>query len=351
MPGKRVVVAMSGGVDSSVAAAILKDEGYEIIGVTMQIWPPDSVDSYSGCCGLGAIEDARKVAHKLGIRHYVMDFREIFARRVIADFCHEYSRGRTPNPCIRCNQHIKFDHLLRRARELDADFMATGHYARVRSSADGYRLLKGVDPAKDQSYFLYTLNQQQLEYLLLPIGDFCKTEVRRMAAEMDLPTADSKESQDICFIPDGDYRSFIAEHVTLEAGDIVDTDGNILGRHRGLALYTVGQRQGLGLASSERRYVLGLDAASNRLIAGSEEQLLSSRLTAAELNWVAGRAPEGPGITAKIRYKSADAPVELRFRDDTAEVHFGQPQRAVAPGQAVVFYRDETVLGGGIIEV
>ena len=279
-----------------------------------------------------------------------MDFREIFARMVIADFCSEYSLGRTPNPCIRCNQHIKFDRLLRRARELDADFMATGHYARVRSSTDGYRLLKGVDPAKDQSYFLYTLNQQQLEYLLLPIGDFCKTEVRRMAAEMDLPTADSKESQDICFIPDGDYRSFIAERVTLEAGDIVDTDGNILGRHRGLALYTVGQRQGLGLASGERRYVLGLDAASNRLIAGSEEQLLSSRLTAAELNWVAGRAPEGPGIAAKIRYKSADVPVELRFRDDTAEVHFGQPQRAVAPGQAVVFYRDETVLGGGIIE-
>lgn len=351
MSGKRVVVAMSGGVDSSVAAAILKEQGYQIIGVTMQIWPQDKEDSSGGCCGLGAIEDAKRVAYKLGIPHYVMNFRDAFAQRVIADFCREYSRGRTPNPCIRCNQHVKFDVLLARARELEADFIATGHYSRVKHSSDGYHLLKGVDPAKDQSYFLYTLGQRELNHLLLPIGSFHKTKVRRLAAELGLPTATSRDSQDICFIPGSDYRSFIAEHIPSPPGDIVDTRGNILGRHNGLARYTVGQRQGLGLASDRRLYVIRLDASSNRLTVGTEDQLLSSKLITSQLNWVSGKAPEElTTITAKIRYQSAEVTVELSCDNGIAEVSFLKPQRAIAPGQAVVFYQGEAVLGGGIIE-
>ena len=347
----RVVIAMSGGVDSSVAAAILKEQGYQVIGVTMQIWPQDKQDSSGGCCGVGAIEDAKRVAYKLGIPHYVMNFRDIFAQTVIADFCREYSLGRTPNPCIRCNQHVKFDVLLSRAMELDAGFIATGHYGRVEHSSDGYRLLKGVDPTKDQSYFLYTLGQKELKHLLLPIGSFHKTEVRKIAAELSLPTATSPDSQDICFIPGGDYRSFVAEYITTPPGDIVDTRGNILGRHHGLARYTVGQRQGLGLASDRRLYVIRLDASSNRLVVGTEDQMLSDKLIASQLSWVSGKAPgELTGITAKIRSGSPEVAVELSSGNGIAEVSFLKPQRAIAPGQAAVFYQGEAVLGGGIIE-
>jgi len=321
---------MSGGVDSSVAAALLKKDGYEVIGVTMQIWPADK-QAFGGCCSIEAVEDAKKVAHKLGIPHYVVNFRDIFAQRVIADFCKEYSRGRTPNPCIRCNQYIKFDALLQRAKELDADFLATGHYARIEQSSDGYRLLKAVDQSKDQSYFLYTLTQKELR--------------------QELPTADRRESQDICFIPGNDYRSFIAQYITLEPGDIIDTEGKVLGKHRGLAQYTVGQRQGLGLASNERLYVLRIDAAGNRLVVGTEDQLSSDRLYASSLSWVSGKAPQAPiDVTAKIRYQSPDAAAKLRLDDGTAEVKFHQLQKAITPGQAVVFYQGDAVLGGGIIE-
>ena len=350
MPQKRVVVAMSGGVDSSVSAALLKEAGYEVIGVTMQIWPKDK-QAFGGCCGIEAVEDAKKVAYQLGIPHYVMNFRDIFDRSVIADFCREYSLGRTPNPCIRCNQYVKFDALLERTRELDADFLATGHYARIEQSANGYRLLKAVDSTKDQSYFLYTSGQRELQYLLFPIGNLHKAEVRRLAAELGLPTAAKRDSQDICFIPDNDYRSFIAEHIPLASGDIVDTKGKVLGRHRGLALYTVGQRQGLGLASNERLYVLRLDASANRLVVGTEDKLLGNMLFASNLSWVSGEAPGEPiKITAKVRYKSPEATAELRPRNGRAEVQFHQPQRAIAPGQAAVFYQGEAVLGGGIIE-
>ena len=351
MPRKRVVVAMSGGVDSSLAAAIVKSQGYQVIGVTMQIWPWDKQESSGGCCGLGAIEDAKRVAHRLGIPHYVMNFRSIFAQRVIADFCHEYSLGRTPNPCIRCNQYIKFETLLSRAKELDADFIATGHYGRVGHASDGYHLLKAIDPIKDQSYFLYTLGQKELHHLLLPIGNFHKAEVRRLAAELGLPTATSRDSQDICFIPGSDYRSFIAEHIPFQPGDIVDTDGKILGRHGGLSRYTIGQRKGLGLASDRRLYVLKLDASSNRLMVGTEEQLLSSKLFANQLSWISGKEPKDfTNVTAKVRYKSPEVAVKVRLDNGTAGVQFEQLQRAITPGQAVVFYRDETVLGGGVIE-
>jgi len=351
MTAKRVVVAMSGGVDSSLAAAILKNQRYQVIGVTMQIWPADKQNSSGGCCGLGAIEDAKRVAHRLDIPHYVMNFRNLFAQTVIADFCRQYSLGRTPNPCIRCNQYIKFDALLHRAKELDADFIATGHYGRIEHSSDGYRLLKAIDPVKDQSYFLYTLGQKELQHLLLPIGNFHKVEVRRLATELDLPTATSRDSQDICFIPDSDYRSFIAEHIPCQPGDIVDTDGKVLGRHKGLAHYTVGQRQGLGLASDKRLYVLKLDASSNRLVVGNQDQLLTGRLFARQLSWVSGRAPEVlRDITAKVRYRAPEVAVSLHLGNGTAQVQFARPQRAIAPGQAVVFYQGEAVLGGGVIE-
>lgn len=350
----RVFVAMSGGVDSSVTAALLKEAGYEVIGVTMQIWPSDrqasEADRFGGCCGLEAIETAKQVASKLGIPHYVMNLRDIFAQRVIADFCQEYSLGRTPNPCIRCNQYIKFEALLQRVKELDADFLATGHYARIDHSPNGYRLLKAVDLSKDQSYFLYTLGQWELQHLLFPLGNLHKVEVRKLAAKLGLPSSNRRDSQDICFIPDNDYRPFIAEHVPLKSGDIVDTEGKILGKHAGLAQYTVGQRHGLGLASNKPLYVLKLDATNNRLVVGTKDQLLGNTLLASKLSWVSGEAPREPAnVTAKIRYKSPQAEAQLHPNNGMAEVQFHQPQPAITPGQAVVFYQGDIVLGGGTI--
>jgi tRNA-specific 2-thiouridylase len=353
MGNKRVVVAMSGGVDSSLATALLKEADYEVIGVTMQIWPREASESekFGGCCGVEAVDAAKQVAYKLGIPHYVMDLRDIFAQKVIADFCQEYSLGRTPNPCIRCNQYVKFEALLQRAKELDADLLATGHYARIHQSTNGYRLLKAADPNKDQSYFLYTLGQRELQHLLFPVGNLHKLEVRKLATKLGLPTANRPDSQDVCFIPDNDYRPFIAKHVPLEPGDIVESKGRILGKHRGLAQYTVGQRHGLGLASNQPRYVLKLDTATNRLVVGTKGQLLSNRLLASQLSWVSGKVPqEANNITAKIRYKSPEAATKLYPRNGTVEVHFYQPQWAIAPGQAVVFYQGEVVLGGGVIE-
>jgi len=280
-----------------------------------------------------------------------MNFRDVFAEQVIADFCREYSLGRTPNPCVRCNHHIKFGALLQKAQGLDAAFLATGHYARIEETPNGHRLLKGVDKAKDQSYFLYTLGQRELQSLLLPIGTLRKDEVRSIASRLGLPTADRPASQDICFIPDNNYRSFIAGHVPAEPGDIVDTEGNVVGRHHGLINYTVGQRQGLGLASSTRLYVLKLDAANNRLMVGTEDQLLTSTLLADNLSWVSGEAPaDTVHVTAKVRYKSPDVPLTLHLNNGIAWVEFHRPQRAISPGQSVVFYQGDTVLGGGIIE-
>lgn len=353
MPRKRVAVAMSGGVDSSMAAALLQEDGYEVIGLTMQIWPGQAhgEERPEACCGAEAIESARRVAYKLDIPHYVINLRDIFAQKVIADFCQEYRLGRTPNPCIRCNQYIKFGALLQKAGGLGADFLATGHYARIDHSPDGYRLLKAADPKKDQSYFLYALGQEELEHLLFPLGSLSKAEVRKQAASLGLPAACRHDSQEVCFIPDNDYRSFLARYMPLQPGDMVDTEGNVLGEHHGLARYTVGQRQGLRLSSKQRLYVLKLDIAANRLIVGTEDQLLSHALLASHPSWVSGRVPEGPvGITAKVRYRSPEAAAELRPDNGVVKVQFHQPQRAIAPGQAVVFYQGDVVLGGGIIE-
>jgi tRNA-specific 2-thiouridylase len=350
----RVVVAMSGGVDSSVAAALLKEAGYEVIGVTMQLWPDERPpgERPGGCCGIDAIERARRTCANLGIPHYVLDFRQAFEKTVIADFCAEYRRGRTPNPCTRCNQHLKFDKLLKKARELVADYLATGHYARIEENTEGYHLLKAVDRTKDQSYFLYTLGQAELGHLKFPLGNWHKTEVRAKAVELGLATASAPESQDICFIEDGDYRTFLEKYSeTSNPGEIVDTKGNVLGRHKGLAAYTIGQRHGLGLGTGQPLYVIRLDVETNRLVVGTADKLLSRYLLASHLSWVSGKPPEDQsGITAKIRYRASEAKSELKLDEDRVLVAFKEPQKAITPGQAVVLYQGEKVLGGGIIE-
>ncbi|MBT9147911.1 MAG: tRNA-specific 2-thiouridylase MnmA [Syntrophomonadaceae bacterium] len=355
----KVVVAMSGGVDSSVAAAILKQEGYQMIGVTMQIWPSDKQpyegDRFGGCCGLSAIDDARRVAYKLGIPHYVMNFRDVFAQKVIADFCREYSLGRTPNPCIRCNQYIKFDTLLKRAKELGADFVATGHYARIeRDEAKGRHLLKkGIDHSKDQSYVLYPLTQEQIKHTLLPIGGFTKQRVREIARDLGLPVADKPESQEICFIPDDDYPKFLEEHIpqAVKPGAILNEQGSLLGRHRGILFYTVGQRKGLGISAKEPLYVTAIDREKNAIVVGSKQKVYGNGLIASGLNWIAIASLKQPiMVKAKIRYRYKEAEAEITPLDEEkVYVKFKEPQMAITPGQAIVFYNGDTVLGGGTI--
>jgi tRNA-specific 2-thiouridylase len=343
MSQKRVAVAMSGGVDSSVAAALLKQAGYEVSGIYMQLWSDHNLPL--------ALSELEHTCQLLDIPLYQLDLKAEFQRLVIDYFCREYSRGKTPNPCIACNQHVKFGLLLEKALEMGAEYLATGHYVRLESTPDGYRLLKAIDITKDQSYFLYTLGQRQLGHLLSPLGELSKEEVRNLAAELGLPSSSRHDSQDVCFIPDNDYRSFIAEHVSLQPGEIVDITGKVLGKHDGLARYTVGQRQGLGLASNEQLYVLELDAASNRLVVGTKDQTLHNALIASELSWVSGRAPAEPiNIMAKVRYKAAEVAAKLHPKDGMAEVRFVESQSAIAPGQSVVFYQGDVVLGGGIID-
>jgi len=332
---------MSGGVDSSTAAALLKQAGYEVSGVYMQLWSDPERNT----------SDLEHTCQILGIPLYKLNLETEFQRLVIDYFCREYGLGRTPNPCTACNQHIKFGLLLDRVLQMGAEYLATGHYARIEHTPNGYHLLKAVDQSKDQSYFLYTLGQRELEHLLLPLGNLHKVEVRRLAAKLGLPTSSRHESQDVCFIPGNDYRSFIAKHISLKSGDIVDTNGKVLGTHDGLARYTVGQRQGLGLTSNKRLYVLRLDASSNRLVVGTKDQLLGNTLSASKLSWVSGKAPEEPvSITAKVRYKAPEVTARLLLKDKIAEVNFYQPQQAIAPGQAVIFYQGDAILGGGIIE-
>jgi len=353
----KVVVAMSGGVDSSVAAALLKEEGYQVIGVTMQIWPSDKQayeDRFGGCCGIGAIEDAKKVAYKLGIPHYVMNFRDIFARKVIADFCEEYSLGRTPNPCIRCNQYIKFDALLERAKGLGADFVATGHHARIEKDKEIYLLKKGVDQSKDQSYFLYPITQEQLKHTLMPIGNFAKDKVREIARELELPVAAKSESQEICFIPDDDYPNFLKDYIPQAAkpGLILDEQGSTLGNHRGILFYTVGQRKGLGISAKEPLYVIAIEPEKNAIVVGTKEKALGDELIACRLNWITtARLTQSITVKAKIRYRHQEAEATLNPVDENrVYVKFNEPQMAITPGQAIVFYDGDIVIGGGTIE-
>lgn len=357
----KVAVAMSGGVDSSVAAAMLQEEGHEVIGMTMRVWPSLVVGVEPGGSTGGrdwdAVSAAARIARRLDIPHQVVDLRDIFSEKVVADFCREYSMGRTPNPCIRCNQHVKFGALLEAAIESGADAMATGHYARIEreQSTGRYLLLKGVGRSKDQSYFLAMLRQEQLERIVMPLGCLTKAVVEQRARERGLATERQKESQEICFIPDGDYGGFL-KGCTPEAfrpGPVLDGEGNVLGQHHGLPLYTVGQRKGFGISSPEPLYVTGIDAQRNAVIVGGKEEACGGELIASNVNWVSAEAPQHPlDLKAKIRYRhrEADAVVTPLLEKESVHVKFKQPQMAVTPGQAVVFYDGDVVIGGGTIE-
>ena len=357
MGKERVVVAMSGGVDSSVAALLLNQQGYDVVGVTMRLWTEERDDvpaSAKRCCSVEDIDDARRVCQKIGVPHYVMNLEREFQEHVVDYFCQEYDRGRTPHPCLACNDKIKFDFLLKRALFLDADYIATGHYARIEQSGDEYRLLKGLDASKDQSYVLFTLGQAELGRLLLPIGEVPKAAVRAMAAEAGLAVADKPDSQEICFIPSGDYRKFIADRGTPRPGDIVDMDGALLKRHPGVQFFTIGQRRGLGLpgGGTSAMFVTDIDPETNRVTVGSESDLYRDELWVSGLCFPSGRPPEGPtDVTVKIRYKSSANLATLTMQGDWATVRFEEPQRAITPGQPAVFYDGAAVVGGGFIEV
>ncbi len=348
---QRVVVAMSGGVDSSVAAALMHRQGYEVIGVTMTLSPQESqaAPAGRGCCSVWDVTDAEKVAWKLGIRHYAFNLRDEFQKHVIDDFLQEYAQGKTPNPCRRCNQHIKFDHLLKRALELGATKVVTGHYARIAhdTEANTYRLLRGVDSSKDQSYVLASLTQEQLSQSLFPIGELAKSEVRRLAHELGLSAvADKPESQDLCFIPDGDTAGYLRKHLDIPdvPGEIVERDGKVIGEHSGVAYFTVGQRKGLGIAVGKPRYVLELRVANNQV--GDMDELLESQMVVEELNWL---QPIPERANVKYRHQTPAAMASLQLSGDRVVVSFDEPQKALTPGQVCVFYQGDEVLGGGTI--
>ena len=352
MPEK-VLVAMSGGVDSSAAALLLSRQGYDCAGAMLRLYDGDSAED--GCCGADSAEQARTVAHRLGMPFYVFNEKERFAHEVMDRFVAEYRAMRTPNPCIDCNRCLKFGALLDRALTLGYDYISTGHYARVAYDAacGRYRLLRGLDRHKDQSYVLYQLTQRQLAHLLLPVGEYEKSAIRALAREAGLVNADRPDSQDICFVPDGDYVRFLREYggVTLREGDFVDAEGHVLGRHRGLEAYTPGQRKGLGVSADARLYVLSKDPETNTVLLGSNESLFRSALRARAVSWIAP-APDGPlRVTAKTRYTQRESAATVYPEDgDSVRVVFDAPERALTPGQAVVFYDGEEVLGGGTIE-
>lgn len=352
----RVVVGMSGGVDSSVAAYLLKEQGYDVIGVTMQIWPEQehALQAEDGCCGLSAVEDARRVAAGIGIPHYVMNFRREFQEQVIDYFMEEYLQGRTPNPCIACNRHVKWEALLLRSRAIGADYLATGHYARVDKLENGrYAVKRAAVPVKDQTYALYNLTQEQLSHTLMPVGAYSKEEVREIAEKIGLQVAKKPDSQDICFVPDGDYAGYIERNAGREIpeGNFVTSDGKVLGRHKGITHYTVGQRKGLGLALGYPAFVLEIRPHTNEVVIGTHEESLVRTLRANQLNFMAVEEIAKPmRVFAKIRYNHKGAWCTVkRTGADEVTCMFEEAQRAVTPGQAVVFYDQEYVIGGGTI--
>ncbi len=354
---QRVVIAMSGGVDSSVAAGMLKEQGFEVIGLSMQLWDyaaKESLDSATtgSCCSLDDLNDARRVAEELEIKFYVVNMEKDFTREVIEYFVESYLAGLTPNPCVKCNEIMKFQALMRKARELEADFLATGHYARIINDGGKLRLLKAIDDTKDQTYFLFTMTQDELRRTLFPLGGLTKKEVRKQAAKFGLRVAHKDESQEICFVEDGNYADFIAAYspeVPTE-GDMVDPSGQVVGRHRGLFRYTVGQRKGLNITDGHGPYyVLALDVPENRLVVGQETGLYSSGLLATGLNWINDAPGPAEELIAKIRYRHPGVKCRVRQTDNGVEVKFDKPEKAVAPGQAVVFYSGDEVLGGGWI--
>jgi tRNA-uridine 2-sulfurtransferase len=355
--GETVLVAMSGGVDSSVAAALLVEQGYRVLGATMKTFCYSETPSHARtCCGLDGIMDARRVADQLGIPHYVFDMEESFGKAVIDDFVDEYVAGRTPNPCVRCNSNTKIPDLLERGRMLGADRIATGHYARVRRDEEaGTALLRGLDPDKDQSYFLWGIPSVVLDAMVFPVGVLTKPEVRERARRLGLPTAEKPESQEICFVPTDDYTDFLAgrlgkDHPALSGGRLVDADGSVIGEHDGYARYTVGQRKGLGGGRGRRLYVLGVRPASNEVVVGDSAALLRTDVVLGDLNWVATPPAAGDRVTVRLRHRGAlvAATVESSGRTEL-QLHLESAQRAVTPGQSGAVYRGDQLLGGGRI--
>ena len=357
MAKKKVVVGMSGGVDSSVAAYLLKEQGYDVIGVTMQIWQDEESkiqEENGGCCGLSAVDDARKVAAQIGIPYYVMNFKKDFQEKVIDYFVDEYLHGRTPNPCIACNRYVKWESLLTRSMEIGADYIATGHYARVEQLPNGrYAIRHSATWSKDQTYALYNLTQDQLRRTLMPVGEYEKDQIREIAKEIGLQIANKPDSQDICFVSDDDYASFIEEESDqkIPEGNFVTPDGKILGRHKGIIHYTIGQRKGLNIALGKPVFVQKICPETNEVVLGSNEDLFTTTVRANRLNFMAVEdIPEEIGALGKIRYNHrGDTCKVKRIGEDLLECHFDTPVRAVTPGQALVLYQGEYVLGGGTI--
>ncbi len=357
MEKKKVVVGLSGGVDSSVAAYLLKEQGYDVIGVTMQIWQEEEVfkqEENGGCCGISAVEDARRVASMLQIPYYVMNFRKEFQKEVIDYFVNEYRNGRTPNPCIACNRYVKWQALLSRSMEIGADYIATGHYAQIDHLPNGrYAIKHSATKTKDQTYALYNLTQEQLKRTLMPVGAYTKDEIRKIAESINLPIANKPDSQDICFVPDGDYASFI-EHeckCKLPEGNFVTLDGKVLGKHKGIIHYTVGQRKGLGIALGYPAFVLEIRPETNEVVIGTNEDSMTYEVRANKLNFMSRESIEdGMRVFAKIRYNHKGAWCSVKqIGEDEILCTFEEPQRAVTPGQALVMYEGDYVLGGGTI--